>query len=146
MAVLEGVERLAPGDREAAETAVLDLPFVEAAYTFEDIERGPAADSFVVLYRNSHSTTRIVHLESRSGIYARLRPNTLAWGSPAATHGSPYQYDRHVPLIFLGAGVPAGSSTERVATVDVAPTLARLAGIEPPGDLDGRALEPVLRR
>jgi arylsulfatase A-like enzyme len=70
----------------------------------------------------------------------------LAWVTIATTHGSPHYYDRHVPLIFLGAGVSPGVSTEHVATVDVAPTLASLAGIAPPAGLDGRSLEELLAR
>jgi arylsulfatase A-like enzyme len=61
--------------------------------------------------------------------------------SPQGTgHGSPYYYDRFVPLIFLGVGVESGSSMEPVRSVDIAPTLASLAGIEAPDDLDGRPL------
>jgi arylsulfatase A-like enzyme len=57
-----------------------------------------------------------------------------------STHGSPYWYDRHVPLIFYGAGVEAGETAEPVLTVDVAPTLARMIGIAVPEGLDGRPL------
>lgn len=138
--------RLRGGSQEAAKAAVLQLPFVAAAYTFDEIEGGQTADSFAVLYRNSHSDTRIVHVESRSGVYARLLPDRLLWGSPPATHGSPYYYDRHVPLIFFGEGVRPGSSSESVATVDVAPTLARLAGVPTPNDLDGHVLSSALAR
>jgi arylsulfatase A-like enzyme len=49
-------------------------------------------------------------------------------------------------MIFLGAMIEAGVSDERVATVDVASTLAWLIGTEAPDDLDGRVLENVLRR
>jgi len=134
------------GAQDATSAAVVRLPFIEATYTFDAIESGQRADSFAVLYANSHSRTRIVDLENRAGIYARYRPQRLLWGAAPATHGSPYYYDRHVPLIFLGGGIPAGTSTERVATVDVAPTMARLAGIPAPGDLDGRDLNLLRRR
>jgi arylsulfatase A-like enzyme len=40
----------------------------------------------------------------------------------------------------MGPGVPAGSSDEAVRTVDMAPTLAELAGIPYPDGLDGRPL------
>ncbi len=55
-----------------------------------------------------------------------------------AVHGSPYDYDRRVPLILLGAGIPADCSNQRVRSVDVAPTLAWLAGVPVPSDVDGR--------
>jgi arylsulfatase A-like enzyme len=52
-------------------------------------------------------------------------------------HGSPYEVDRQVPLLFMGPGVSHGMSDRRVRTVDVAPTLARLAGIPYPEGIDG---------
>jgi len=144
IAALQGAASLQPGDEEATKAAALRFPWVVAAYTFDAVERGEAADTFEILYRNSHSETRIVPIEGRWGVYAREAPYTLFPGSPPATHGSPYYYDRHVPLYFLGGRIRPGTSNERAATVDVAPTLARLAGIRVPDDLDGHALEAVL--
>jgi arylsulfatase A-like enzyme len=43
-------------------------------------------------------------------------------------------------MIFMGAGVEPGASDAPVYTVDFAPTLAGLAGIPVPGDLDGRRI------
>lgn len=53
---------------------------------------------------------------------------------------SPYQYDRRVPMIFMGAGVEAGVSHRAVRTVDLARTLAKLARMPIPVDLDGQPL------
>ncbi|HET9948265.1 MAG TPA: alkaline phosphatase family protein [Longimicrobiales bacterium] len=122
---------------DARKRAVLSLPFVASAYTFEEIERAAPPDSFAVLFARSHSRERVGSLSARFGLYVRYRPYVLDWAAPTATHGTPYLYDRHVPLVFLGAGVRAGTADEAVATVDVAPTLARLAGIPAPPDLDG---------
>jgi len=58
------------------------------------------------------------------------------------THGTPYWYDRWVPFMLMGAGVARGSSDSAAYTVDMAPTLAALAGIRAPDDLDGRAIYP----
>jgi len=135
-----------PGGEWAIREAVASLPFVAGAYTFDEIVRGPPADSFAVLYANSHSRTRVTSLSARAGVYVRNPPNWLPVGSGVTTHGSPYYYDRHVPLVFLGAGIPAGVSSTRVATVDVAPTLARFAGIAFPGDLNGRPIAEVQPR
>lgn len=133
------------GSQEAIKAALLELPFVAGAYTFDEIESGQVADSFAVLFANSHSDTRLPALASRWRVHVRMSPNYLEWGASRATHGSPYDYDRQVPLIFMGAGVRSGSSAERAATVDAAPTLARLAGIPAPNDLDGRVLESAIR-
>ena len=55
------------------------------------------------------------------------------------THGSPYEYDTHVPVIFLGGGIKAGRSKASVTPADIAPTLGDLAGVKLPM-AEGRAL------
>jgi predicted AlkP superfamily pyrophosphatase or phosphodiesterase len=55
------------------------------------------------------------------------------------THGSPYEYDTHVPVIFLGGAVKAGRSKDSVTPADISPTLADLAGVKLPM-AEGRAL------
>jgi len=102
------------------------------------------ADSFAVLFRNSYHSGRMVGPLAGYDLQLRQTEGTLmSYRSGRGTgHGSPYLYDRHVPLIFLGAGVRAGSSDQPVATVDLAPTLARLARVPVPPDLDGRPILP----
>lgn len=143
-ALIERVAYAAPGGEWAIREAVRSLPFVAGAYTFEEVERLPPVDSFAVFVANSHSRTRITSTTARAGVYVRYQPNHINSGL-VTTHGSPYFYDRHVPLLFMGAGIAAGLSSERVATVDVAPTLARFAGVPFPNDLDGRPIPSVRR-
>ena len=64
----------------------------------------------------------------------------------AATHGSPWRYDTFVPIVFVGAGIPARRIYRRVRTVDVAPTLAALLGTKPPSGAAGTPLVEVLER
>ena len=66
-------------------------------------------------------------------------------GVTYATHGTPHDYDARVPIILWGAGVRPGSYNEAVRVVDVAPTLAELAGVRPMERLDGRVLRSALR-
>ena len=59
--------------------------------------------------------------------------------------GTPYEESVRVPLLVRGPGVAAGRSETRVATnVDLAPTLAALAGESVPDFVDGRSLAPLL--
>lgn len=60
------------------------------------------------------------------------------------THGSPYWYDRRVPLFLLGPGIRRGQYLEAVEPIDIAPTLAYLCGITLPAS-DGRILTEALR-
>jgi predicted AlkP superfamily pyrophosphatase or phosphodiesterase len=66
------------------------------------------------------------------------------WGGNVASHGSPRDYDSHVPLIFAGAGIRPGTHTQFVRTVDLAPTLAELLGLTPSEPLDGVSLKDAL--
>jgi predicted AlkP superfamily pyrophosphatase or phosphodiesterase len=130
---------------DAVKAALVTLPFVAAAYTFSEVESGVLADSFQVLFAHSHSRTRMVGPAAGNGVYMRYGRNVTSSTSPAS-HSTPYYYDRHVPMIFLGGTIQPGVSDDRVATVDVAPTLAWLVGTPAPDDLDGRVLESVLGR
>jgi predicted AlkP superfamily pyrophosphatase or phosphodiesterase len=66
------------------------------------------------------------------------------WGGSAATHGSPYDYDRRVPLIFRGPGIRPGLYDEPAAVVDIAPTLAAILGLEAPAGLEGSVREEII--
>jgi hypothetical protein len=66
-----------------------------------------------------------------------------SWG--ATTHFSPWSYDRHVPLAFYGAPFLPGEYHGRVAPVDLAATLASLAGINQPSAAVGRVLTEAIK-
>lgn len=66
------------------------------------------------------------------------------WGDYATgIHGSPYDDDTHVPLVFYGPGVAAGKHAEFARVVDLAPTLAALLGVKPTEEIDGHPLRGV---
>jgi predicted AlkP superfamily pyrophosphatase or phosphodiesterase len=59
-----------------------------------------------------------------------------------ATHGSPWDYDRRVPMLFWRRGLSGFEQPAPVETVDIAPTLAALVGLKvPAGAFDGRCLD-----
>ena len=47
-------------------------------------------------------------------------------GKQGTTHGSPYAYDTHVPLLWMGTGITQGSTTRSINITDIAPTLSFL--------------------
>lgn len=62
-----------------------------------------------------------------------------------ATKYTPYEEDIRVPLIVRGPGVPAGKTVSAfVQNVDLAPTIAQLAGATMPVKVDGRSFVPYL--
>lgn len=72
------------------------------------------------------------------------KPNWYSFTTRYATHGTPHDYDAHIPVLFMGAGIKPGRYTQFVRSVDVAPTLAAILGVEPIEPIDGRVLRPVL--
>ena len=63
--------------------------------------------------------------------------------SSGTTHGTPYAYDAHIPLVFMGPGIKPGHYDETVALNDLAPTVATLIGVEVPGGSQGRVLHEM---
>lgn len=128
-----------PEVAERAARLVEALDEVEAAYTHRALMvGGEPADSFAVLYRNSYYPGRAWDDLSRFGLDLRWGEGDYVGSRTGTNHETPYWYDRWVPMIFYGMGVEPGVSDEPVYSVDFAPTLAALAGIAIPSDLDGR--------
>lgn len=64
----------------------------------------------------------------------------------AATHGSPWINDTHVPLIFMGPWwIQPGKYAPSIEIVDIVPTLAHLMNLRPPNGSEGRVLAEILR-
>lgn len=61
------------------------------------------------------------------------RRGVLVYSEPrGGSHGSQYEYDTHVPLLFWGGGVKAGVSDAARAPYDLAPTVGKLLGVDLP--------------
>ncbi len=114
---------------------LLSKPHIDQAYTYEELLQGAGAG----LIFDRH--LRSFYPDRSADVVLNLTENYLTGTTPRrTTHGSPWDYDTHVPLVFAGPGTVPGEHLEYTRTVDMAPTLARLLGITPPDDLDGRAL------
>ncbi|HSG82544.1 MAG TPA: alkaline phosphatase family protein [Gemmatimonadota bacterium] len=113
--------------------------YIADAMTVNELAAEQPSDTFVALHARAYYPGRVPQALGRYGLVLRYTAGTN-WTGDRATHGSPYLYDRRVPLIFIGPGIEAAHVDEPVRTVDVAPTLAALAGIPYPADLDGRPL------
>jgi arylsulfatase A-like enzyme len=123
--------------------ALARLPFVAHAWTYDSLTHAAPADSFAFLAMRSIYPGRAGGEFGREGIEVQFVDGFLD-RARGIDHGSPYWHDRHVPLIFLGDHVSASSDSTPVATVDLAPTFARMLGVPFPGDLDGHPLTSVI--
>jgi predicted AlkP superfamily pyrophosphatase or phosphodiesterase len=62
-----------------------------------------------------------------------------------ATHGAPYSYDTHVPLVIMGGGLKRGRYLNASTPADIAPTLARILNVQAPSNATGRVLSEAFR-
>jgi predicted AlkP superfamily pyrophosphatase or phosphodiesterase len=74
-----------------------------------------------------------------------LEPSWISWGGvTGSTHGSGYSYDTHVPIIFYGAGIKKGSSSQFHTITDIAPTLSVLLKIKFPSGCTGQPVVEIV--
>ena len=68
------------------------------------------------------------------------------WGAGTyATHGTPHDYDAHVPVLFYGPPFKPGKYDTVAGVVDMAPTLAAVLNTPPLEKLDGHVLRAAIR-
>jgi hypothetical protein len=72
---------------------------------------------------------RLSYVPGRSGDFVVVPRRNWMIQTTGTTHGSPYEYDQRVPILFYGAGIRPGRYTGTATPADVTPTLAALAGI-----------------
>lgn len=126
----------------AAGEAALEAPGIINYFTRTQILEGRMPDG-PLSRRVAHGFNR-----QRSGdVWLITGPfEFVSEGTSATTHGSPYNYDTHVPLVLFGPGVRPGRYNSDCSPSDIAPTLAVLLGIEPPNNRFGRVLDEGLRQ
>lgn len=85
------------------------------------------------------------HHAKRSGDIAfLLEPGWIEAGWPqGTTHGSPYSYDTHVPVLFYGKGIKKGVSAQYHTITDVAPTISTLLNIKFPSGCTGKPVSEL---
>jgi hypothetical protein len=118
--------------------AAMTVPHVARAYTREQLLSGRAMEDQVA--------RRIMHgyNPQRGGDLIIVDEPYWLNGTGGTTHGSPYNYDAHVPIVFMGPGVKAGRFHHRAAPNDIAPTLATMLSVEIPSGSSGRVLDEIL--
>jgi hypothetical protein len=124
--------------RLVAAAAAAAVPQVSRVYTRDQLLHGDVpSDAF------SRRIVQSFHPQRSGDLEIVLHPFWIRQTS-GTTHGTPYPYDAHIPLIFLGDGIRPGRYTQHVALNDVAPTLATRLGTSVPSGSVGRVLSEVL--
>jgi predicted AlkP superfamily pyrophosphatase or phosphodiesterase len=93
----------------------------------------------------SAQAARGFNAERSGDLVLVVKPFYLQRTEYGTSHSTPYSYDTHVPVIFYGAGVVAGSYANPSSPSDIAPTLSTLLKIEPPSNTVGRVLTEAIK-
>jgi predicted AlkP superfamily pyrophosphatase or phosphodiesterase len=134
-------------DRVALETAIADelVAFEGVAYAVPSsrLREGSLPDNALM-----RAVLNNYHPDRSGDIYVVFKPewfiNDMDGLSVTVTHGSPWRYDTFVPILFAGWDIAPQTVSRRVHTIDVALTLAAVAGTRPPSGATGQVLLEVL--
>jgi arylsulfatase A-like enzyme len=126
--------RMKEEDAERVVGEALEQIGMRGYYSRSQLAKGEVPRSEIGL-RYEHSYSPL------GGWFVFAVPRLFVVGSESGTdHGSPYNYDTHVPLAFYGIPFQPGSYRTDTEPVDLAVTLASLLGINPPSSATGRVL------
>jgi predicted AlkP superfamily pyrophosphatase or phosphodiesterase len=142
-------QSLSPEDRQRVIAEAMRRyrahPQVAAVFTKEQIAATPrpttSPDKWSLIERVRESFD-----PERSGdLWVVLKEHVSPYPSSpnlASVHGTPWDYDRRVPILFWRQGFRGATVTAPAETVDIMPTLGALIGLPiAPGSVDGHCLE-----
>jgi len=122
--------------------ALQETGLFESVYTHADILSPQKHDDpHLQLIRNSFFEPRSAHIIATPKPYVYISDNVGGTG-----HGTPHDYDRHIPIVFLGTPVKPGSYPVACGPEDIAPTLAEMLGLKGlEKEYDARILKEMMR-
>jgi len=131
---------------EAVEAVIIDqirgLPGIYDVLTRQELALLPAEYPFISELR------RGIHPRRSGDIIYLLDPawhsDDKLFGTGGTTHGSPFPYDTHVPLLWYGWQIGYGKTLKPVSITDIAPTLAAMLHIMEPNASTGKVIEDVM--
>lgn len=127
----------------AVEKQLMDSAGVYGVFTREKLQQLPAEYPYIAELR------RGIHPRRSGDIVYLLDPawhsDDKAFGQGGTTHGSPYPYDTHVPLLWYGWKIKPGETYAPVDITDIAPTLAAMLRIMEPNASTGKVIQEVMR-
>jgi hypothetical protein len=134
-------KKLDPAEvREQAAEAVRAFPNVARVYTRDQLSKGQAPGDPM-----DRRVLNGFHAQRASDLFIVNEPYYM-FEEKGTSHGTPYGYDAHVPIVLMGPGIKAGKYLNRAAVNDIAPTLAALLEVEPPSGSVGRILQEALHQ
>ncbi len=123
-----------------ARALFLPLDGVADVINLHDLGKANLNDYLLTLYKNG------THAKRSGDVQIVVEPGWFAGRLTGTTHGAPYNYDTHIPLLFYGWGIDKGETFERTAVADTAPTVAAMLKILEPSGNVGKVIQAVLKK
>jgi len=117
---------------------------VKDVFTTSDLSRANAGDQFAEMVQNGYDPVR------SGNVIFMLKPGFLPKyedtesSRKGTSHGSAYNYDTHVPLLWYGKKIPKQELFERVEITDIVPTLTHILNLQKPACTTGEPILPIL--
>lgn len=114
------------------------LDYIEGAYSFFDVRDTSSTKQHITQVRNSH--------REEYGYFIKLVPKEnylIDMRANGTTHGTPYAYDTHVPLLLKLQDNRTKTISRKVYTVDIVPTILDILNIQATEQFDGESLAPT---
>jgi predicted AlkP superfamily pyrophosphatase or phosphodiesterase len=124
---------------EVVREAILPIDGVADVINLKDLGKTHLNSYQTELYKNG------VNAKRSGDIQIVTQPGWFSGRTTGTTHGSPYNYDTHVPLLFYGWGVPKGETIRRTTIADIAPTMAALLHLLPPSGNVGNPIPEAIK-
>lgn len=113
---------------------------VKHVYTEEEILASSGSDYYLNFIAKGYDPTE------DGDLVVLNKPGYIELGTTGTTHGSPYSYDTHVPLIFYGWNIKKGESHNKKYITQIAPTLAQKLKITFPNGTESNVLEELFNQ
>jgi len=125
---------------ETIKAFLLSTSGIADVSTAEDLLTGPENQSQRTMLRAGMNPSRA------ADIYFTLKPQWMDYNLTGTTHGSGYDYDTHVPLLFWGGKIPNGNSEEYHSITDIAPTVCTYLNISYPSGCTGKIITEMFKK
>ncbi len=142
---------LSPADRARAEQEAIAIykahPQVEAVFTKRQIARVQLSTASPDKWTIAEELRASFDPDRSGDLYVVLKKYVSPIAEPGAgyvaTHGSAWNYDRRVPILFWRNGMRPSNRPDHISTTNILPTLAAEIGLALPSTLDGRCLNGI---
>jgi predicted AlkP superfamily pyrophosphatase or phosphodiesterase len=113
--------------------------WVKRCYTREQILGGNTVDHYQSMIQRGYDP------KQNGDIVVLLQPGYIDYSKTGTTHGSPYSYDTHVPLLWYGWNIPKGRNADKKSITQIAPTISQLIHCGIPNGCHADVLTEIIK-